>query len=164
MINPGGPAELSLVLPDGMERSIPLSGATIGRRADADVVIDDASVSRRHAQLIRRGDAWYVADIGSRNGTTLNGQAVTREVRLSDGDILELGEARLTIQLGSPHAADGPAAPPASVLPAPSQYARPSDANVHTTGASPTDPVLKTTPPRLSLNVSDPTPSPNGPL
>jgi len=164
MINPGGPAELSLVLPDGMERSIPLSGATIGRRADADVVIDDASVSRRHAQLIRRGDAWYVADIGSRNGTTLNGQAVTREVRLSDGDVLELGEARLTVQLSSPHAADGPAVPPASVLPAPIQYARPSDANLQTTGASPTDPVLKTTPPRLSINVSEPTSSPNGPL
>ena len=150
------------MLPDGTERSIPSSGAILGRRVDVDVVIDDASVSRRHAQLIRRGDAWYVADIGSRNGTTLNGQAVTREVRLSDGDVLELGEASIKVQLRSPGPSDGLAAPPADVLPAPSWHPRPSDVNMQTAGASPTDPVLKNAPPRLSIKVSEPTPGPDG--
>jgi len=154
---------LILVLPDGTERSIPSTGAILGRRVDADVVIDDVSVSRRHAQLIRRGDAWYVADIGSRNGTTLNGQPVTREVRLSDGDTLELGEACLTVQLRSPQATDGPPEPPAAVVPAPSWQPRPSDPNVQTAGATPTDPVLKNAPPRLTINVSEPTPGPDGP-
>jgi anti-anti-sigma factor len=161
MMASGGSDELILVMADGTERSIQSSGAIIGRRADTDVIIDDPSVSRRHAQVIRRGDAWYVSDIGSRNGTTLNGQPVTREVRLSDGDVLQVGEACLTVRLGSPESGHGRSGPSVGI-PTARQHDGSADVNVRSSGAISTDPVLKSVAPRLSISVSEPVAGPEG--
>jgi FHA domain len=75
---------------------IPLRGevTTVGRGRGADIRLDDPSVSRLHAELVRRGPYVYVVDLGlSRNGTRVNGRPVARRV-LDNGDVLSFGAAR----------------------------------------------------------------------
>jgi len=76
---------------------------TIGRGAGVDIKLDDPSVSRLHAELVRRGRFVYVSDLGlSTNGTRVNGRPVGRRV-LADGDVLSFGTARCRLGgLGSP--------------------------------------------------------------
>ncbi len=75
---------------------------TVGRGKGADIRIDDASVSKLHAELVRRGPYVYVVDLGlSRNGTRVNGRPVARRV-LDEGDVLSFGAARCRIG-GLPH-------------------------------------------------------------
>ena len=50
----------------------------LGRSKDSDIQVEDANVSRRHAELRREGDAWWLVDLGSTNGTELNGKRVQR--------------------------------------------------------------------------------------
>jgi hypothetical protein len=70
---------------------------TVGRGNGSDIQLDDPSVSRLHAELIRRGPYVYVTDLGlSRNGTRVNGRPVARRV-LEDGDVLSFGAARCRI-------------------------------------------------------------------
>jgi hypothetical protein len=70
---------------------------TVGRGRGVDVRLDDPSVSRLHAELVRRGPYVYVVDLGlSRNGTRVNGRPVARRV-LDDGDVLSFGAARCRI-------------------------------------------------------------------
>jgi len=71
---------------------------TIGRGHAVDVRLEDPSVSRLHAEIIRRGPYIYIADLGlSRNGTRVNGRPVARRV-LDDGDVLSFGSARCRIE------------------------------------------------------------------
>jgi hypothetical protein len=70
---------------------------TVGRGRGADIRLDDPSVSRLHAELVRRGPYVYVVDLGlSRNGTRVNGRPIARRV-LDDGDVLSFGAARCRI-------------------------------------------------------------------
>jgi FHA domain-containing protein len=67
---------------------------TVGRGQGVDIRLDDPSVSRLHAELIRRGPYVYVVDLGlSRNGTRVNGRPIARRV-LDEGDVLSFGTAR----------------------------------------------------------------------
>ncbi len=70
---------------------------TIGRNRDCDLCLTDLSVSRRHAQLVRREDGWIVSDLGSHNGTRLNGWLVREPVRLSAGDRIDFGSVAFVI-------------------------------------------------------------------
>jgi sigma-B regulation protein RsbU (phosphoserine phosphatase) len=63
----------------------------IGRAAVADVALADPSISRRHASLVRRGDVWLVHDLGSQNGTAVNGRLLREPAALKDGDEIRLG-------------------------------------------------------------------------
>ena len=68
---------------------------TIGRSPDADIFLDDVTVSRRHAVLTRRGRSFAVEDLGSLNGTFVNRKRVeTKE--LADGDEVQIGKYKLT--------------------------------------------------------------------
>jgi pSer/pThr/pTyr-binding forkhead associated (FHA) protein len=69
--------------------------STIGRNPDAEVFLDDVTVSRNHAMLVRRGDGVYVDDLGSLNGTYVNRQRIESH-KLSDGDELQVGKYKLT--------------------------------------------------------------------
>jgi DNA-binding CsgD family transcriptional regulator len=70
---------------------------TVGRGGGVDISLDDPSVSRLHAEIVRRGDHFYVADLGlSINGTRVNGRPVGRRV-LADGDVLSFGVARTRV-------------------------------------------------------------------
>jgi DNA-binding CsgD family transcriptional regulator len=89
---------------------------TIGRAEDNDVVLaDDSQVSRVHAVLDRLGAGWSVRDVGSSNGTFLNGKRLSGETRLDPGDEIRLGRTRIVLR-GSPSAGK-PAATEATVLP-----------------------------------------------
>lgn len=68
---------------------------TIGRGSECDVVIPDASISRRHVQIIRQESGLYAQDLGSRNGTAINGQRLSAPRRLEDGDTLTVGNIPL---------------------------------------------------------------------
>ena len=68
---------------------------TIGRRPDSDVFLDDVTVSRDHALLVKRGDDYYLDDLGSLNGTYVNRHRIESH-RLEDGDELQVGKFKLT--------------------------------------------------------------------
>jgi hypothetical protein len=93
-------ASLRVVAPDGAAVEVPLAGqpVTIGRGADADVRLADPLVSRRHARLGVRGGRFVLADLGSTNGTRVNGDSI-REAVVGPGDRIELGSTRLEIVL-----------------------------------------------------------------
>jgi hypothetical protein len=67
---------------------------TIGRRPDSDVFLDDVTVSRDHALLVRRGDDYYLDDLGSLNGTYVNRHRIESH-RLEDADELQVGKFKL---------------------------------------------------------------------
>ena len=75
---------------------------TVGRGSAVDVRLRDPSVSRLHAEIVRRGPYTYVVDLGlSRNGTRVNGRPIARRV-LEDGDVVSFGATRCRM-VGIPH-------------------------------------------------------------
>ncbi len=86
----------SLLLMDG--RRLGLDGpAVIGRLPECAVVVDDPQVSRRHAEVRRAEEGFVLRDLGSLNGTSLNGQPV-REAILADGDVIGVGETEIVFE------------------------------------------------------------------
>ncbi|HUR84998.1 MAG TPA: FHA domain-containing protein [Solirubrobacteraceae bacterium] len=77
--------------------SFPLEGerSTIGRRPDSAVFLDDVTVSRDHALIVRRGGDWHLDDLGSLNGTYVNRHRIETH-KLADGDELQIGKYKLT--------------------------------------------------------------------
>ena len=78
--------------PNGQEHRLPPQTAIIGRAVECDVVIASKSVSREHTRLRREGRRWFVDDLGSTNGTYLNGERVINNLALLDGDSLMVGD------------------------------------------------------------------------
>ena len=76
--------------------TFPIEGEriSIGRRPDSDIFLDDVTVSRDHALLVKRGEEWYFDDLGSLNGTYVNRQRIESH-RLADGDELQIGKYKL---------------------------------------------------------------------
>jgi pSer/pThr/pTyr-binding forkhead associated (FHA) protein len=68
---------------------------TIGRSPEAEVFLDDVTVSRNHALLVRRRDGVYIDDLGSLNGTYVNRRRIESH-KLEDGDELQVGKYKLT--------------------------------------------------------------------
>lgn len=69
----------------------------VGRSLGCDLVLADAFLSRQHARLWRQADGWWVEDLQSRNGTRVNGEAVTAPRRLVPGDVLEMSASAIEI-------------------------------------------------------------------
>ncbi|MEL7368807.1 MAG: sigma 54-interacting transcriptional regulator [Myxococcota bacterium] len=86
----------------------------IGRSSPADVVINDGSLSRRHARFDWREDGVMVEDLGSTNGSKTNGRPIMRTM-LSPGDTITLGAVPLRVRVLPPTLADGPL-PPSDVF------------------------------------------------
>jgi pSer/pThr/pTyr-binding forkhead associated (FHA) protein len=72
-----------------------------GRHPDSDIFLDDITVSRRHAEIVRRGDHYSVRDAGSLNGTYLNRERID-DASLANGDELQIGKFRLVFFAGGP--------------------------------------------------------------
>jgi diguanylate cyclase (GGDEF)-like protein len=66
--------------------------AVLGRSSKLSARIDDRGISRRHARVFRSGDAFFTEDLGSTNGTFLNGEPVSQPQKLKDGDRIQLGQ------------------------------------------------------------------------
>jgi hypothetical protein len=93
----GGGAVGSLVLGDGRRIALGEESVTIGRAPECEVLLTDPNVSRTHAEIRRRGADYVVVDLGSTNGTRVNGAGV-REQRLADGDEISVGNASLRFE------------------------------------------------------------------
>ncbi len=96
-----GPRQLqaSLQLDDGSNRNYPLKqgGNVVGRGQDADFRLPDTGVSRRHLEITWDGQSAMLADLGSTNGTTVNGQPV-QTWQLADGDVIRIGHSSLVFR------------------------------------------------------------------
>ncbi len=101
-VEPTKASGASLVIADGQERrTVPLHATivTIGRLPECEVVLRDPGASRRHAQIREQAGVYTLTDLGSTNGTTLNGQTVqTRE--LAEGDRIQIGNTILEFRVG----------------------------------------------------------------
>ena len=106
--------DVALVMfrPDGRRRSFPVSReqTTIGRRPDCDLRIPLTDVSRKHCRLKLDAAGLQVSDLGSSNGTWVNGRRVSEE-DLDPGDTLRIGPVKFIVQIDGEPALDGP--PPA---------------------------------------------------
>ena len=87
-----------LVLPDGRRVAVGSEALVIGRLPECDVVLPDSNVSRRHAELRRKDDGVFVIDLGSTNGTRVNGAPV-REQLLASGDEVSVGSTKLIFEM-----------------------------------------------------------------
>src|SRR5262249_40974595 len=72
---------------------------TIGRQADCAVCLESPAVSRHHARIVRNGDEFFVEDLGSSNGTFLNGQRTQGRQPLTEKDVLQIGPYQLVLRL-----------------------------------------------------------------
>jgi hypothetical protein len=94
---PGGVAVGSLSLPDGSRIVVGEEPVTIGRLPECDIILGDPNVSRRHAEIRRRGNGFVVVDLGSTNGTRVNGAGV-KERQLADGDQITVGGTKILFE------------------------------------------------------------------
>ncbi len=85
---------------NGRTEILTSSGVVIGRSRDCDIVLDDANVSRHHAEVRPSGGSWVVVDLGSTNGVKVSGRKISGPERLNHGDTLDLGTSRLAFEVG----------------------------------------------------------------
>lgn len=95
--------------------------SNLGRDITNDIVINDREVSRHHLRLMLSSDGLTIEDLGSTNGTFVNGKRVTGSISLKNGDMLGLGET-VTLQYEAVRA--GAAAPPPAAAPSPAETAQ----------------------------------------
>jgi hypothetical protein len=134
-------ATLRLVPASGNPVEVEQDAALVGRDPGCDVVLADGSVSRRHARIERRGAVWYLVDLGSANGTFVNGARVS-EAALSGGAEVRFGALSFNVALGD------------------------AELGVTTRSAIPTETVVHASPPRTTVPAPTPArvapPSPAG--
>jgi hypothetical protein len=94
---PDGLPAGSLRLPDGSRIEVGAQALVLGRLPECAVVLDDPNVSRRHAEIRRRGSDVVVVDLGSTNGTRVNGIRV-KEQLLNDGDEISVGTSTVRFE------------------------------------------------------------------
>jgi hypothetical protein len=120
---PGGsdplddPVRILLEDGDGRRRTVPFGGVelTIGRAADSGLLLTGRDVSRHHARLHRSNGSVFVEDLGSANGTRVNGERVQGRRRIREGDLVQIGGFDLAVEGvpgEGPDAATLPAPPP----------------------------------------------------
>lgn len=97
------PARLSIRKQDEIIQELEIESlpVTIGRKAGNRIVLEDRNVSRKHAEIVKENDQFLIRDLGSTGGTRLNGQPVA-EKDIHTGDVIQIGEYRLTFDSGDP--------------------------------------------------------------
>lgn len=76
-----------------------VANSTLGRTEPNSIVIPDPAVSARHCRLSFRKGQWWIEDLGSANGTFLNGKAVAAAMALSDGDVVEVAQVKFIMEI-----------------------------------------------------------------
>lgn len=94
------PRELVVHAPESPPSVVPLSSAPLimGRSPSAAIVIDDGYASDEHARIDSNGNGWAVEDLGSTNGTFVNGAKVSRVTILNSGDQIRIGKTRIEVR------------------------------------------------------------------
>lgn len=96
-------ARLIVQGPDGSVSSYPLhERVLVGRGERCDVRLDDDNVSNDHAEVAQHGESFLLTDLGSLNGTVVNGRLAESPQRLRNADVIQVGGHRLEVQLPSP--------------------------------------------------------------
>ncbi len=99
-VGPAPPVPSSaIVVVDGRRMVVGRTGAVIGRSRDCDIVLADGNASRRHAEILPTEGGWSIGDLGSTNGTAVNGRRIRGAVALSGGDRIEIGTSDLRFEL-----------------------------------------------------------------
>jgi pSer/pThr/pTyr-binding forkhead associated (FHA) protein len=180
-------ATLRLIPASGSPIDVDTDVAVVGRDAASDVVVNDGTVSRRHARLERRGGAWVVVDESSANGTFLNGHRISESALRSGQELrfggvsyrLDIEDTSATILMSAPTSTDAtilsapiprmppPSAPrppaPRAVTPAPPPAAPvrpPRPPAAPPPSAAPAPPAVPAPPPRA--HVEEPAPKGRG--
>ncbi|MGO9899218.1 MAG: FhaA domain-containing protein [Solirubrobacteraceae bacterium] len=89
----------AMLLVGGRRMLVGPTGATLGRSRQCDIVVDDANVSRQHAEVRPSGASWVLVDLGSTNGSVLNGRRIDRPQELEPGDTIEVGTSVITFDV-----------------------------------------------------------------
>lgn len=100
-VEPRLPMEPQIVvkgLEEGVTQPFSEERITVGRGADNNLVLDDDKVSRRHLEITRERDQYAIEDLGSVNGTLINGQRITRQA-LNDADQVRIGDYEVTVRM-----------------------------------------------------------------
>jgi FhaA, N-terminal domain/FHA domain len=92
-------AARALLAVAGRRLIVPPDGGTLGRSRECDIVLDDAGVSRKHAELRRGTQGWTLADLGSTNGVRVNGRELREPCVLRPGDRIELGSTEAVFEV-----------------------------------------------------------------
>lgn len=97
-----GQGTATLTLPDGRRVVLDQDKVTLGRLPECELAVADAGVSRRHAEVRRGADnTWVVSDLGSTNGTKLNGLRISDARQLEDGDEITVGSTSVRFEAAS---------------------------------------------------------------
>jgi len=94
----GGSSMASIVLPSGQRISLNQGTVTVGRLPECTISINDSNISRKHAEMRQAGGEYVVADLGSTNGTLVNGIRITGQQRLNEGDIISFGSTHVRFE------------------------------------------------------------------
>jgi FhaA, N-terminal domain/FHA domain len=89
----------ALLLIDGKRMVVGPAGVTIGRSRQCDVVLEDPNISRQHAEIRPRGGAWVLTDLGSTNGSLINGRRIDHPEVVKPGDEIEIGTSVMKFEL-----------------------------------------------------------------
>lgn len=95
----------------------------VGRGSKSDIILRDACISRQHSRFRLENGGCYVMDMGSRNGTAVNGRKISEEVRLADDDLVEFGTTKAEVRIRTGPELARPAAKPAPTAPTPQMEA-----------------------------------------
>lgn len=89
--------------PDGraFDRRLEEGSVVVGRSSSVELPVADRAMSRSHARLYRSGDSWLVEDLGSRNGTMVNGQRIDGPTPLRPGTVVQVGDTAIAVDGGS---------------------------------------------------------------
>jgi predicted component of type VI protein secretion system len=89
----------AILVVEGKRMVVGDRGAIVGRSRQCEIVVEDPNVSRRHAELRPRGGSWVLTDLGSTNGSRINGRPVEGPTVVKPGDEIELGTAVMRFEL-----------------------------------------------------------------
>jgi hypothetical protein len=91
----------------GTEEVFPLGfePTSIGRHGDNQIILPDGQVSRHHAEIVMQGGRWLITDLGSANGTYVNGERLTGPRVLNHGDLVRVGQTQFTVEIAAALAA-----------------------------------------------------------
>ncbi|MXN62685.1 DUF3662 domain-containing protein [Bacillus sp. BGMRC0062] len=88
------------VIEVGSERfSLNAPSVSVGRSAEADITVEDTGVSRKHLEIRRQGQNYLAVDLGSTNGSSVDGQKIQGRAQLVDGSVITMGRTRLVFRL-----------------------------------------------------------------
>ena len=93
-----GPGLGALVLPSGKRVDLSVGKVTVGRLPECTISINDSNISRNHAEVFAGSTSYMVADLGSTNGTMVNGMRITGAHPLRDGDIVSFGSTHVRFE------------------------------------------------------------------